>query len=57
MGPDDNDSFKFRNDKFSLIFFHNRLSILDLNYGGQPMVSSDENYCVVFNGEIYNLSC
>tara|TARA_B100000989_G_scaffold270718_1_gene227013 strand:+ start:27800 stop:29659 length:1860 start_codon:yes stop_codon:yes gene_type:complete len=53
-GPDDNDSFKFRNDKFSLIFFHNRLSILDLNYGGQPMVSSDENYCVVFNGEIYN---
>jgi len=33
---------------------HQRLSIIDLHTGGQPMHSSDERYVIVFNGEIYN---
>lgn len=33
---------------------HNRLSILDIKGGKQPMVSSDGTIIVVFNGEIYN---
>jgi asparagine synthase (glutamine-hydrolysing) len=34
---------------------HNRLSILDLSTAAnQPMFSSDERYCIIFNGEIYN---
>jgi asparagine synthase (glutamine-hydrolysing) len=34
---------------------HRRLSIIDLTPAGrQPMVSMDERYTIVFNGEIYN---
>lgn len=34
---------------------HNRLSIIDLHESSnQPMHSSDDNYVIVFNGEIYN---
>ena len=34
---------------------HRRLSILDLTDNGrQPMLSHDERYIIVFNGEIYN---
>lgn len=33
---------------------HRRLSIIDLSTGNQPMQSSCGNYCVTFNGEIYN---
>lgn len=31
-----------------------RLSILDLQGGHQPMYSADQQYCIVFNGEIFN---
>lgn len=33
---------------------HRRLSIIDLENGKQPMLSSDEEVAVTFNGEIYN---
>ena len=34
---------------------HSRLSILDVSsLGNQPMISSDKNWVIVFNGEIYN---
>ena len=33
----------------------NRLSILDLSsHGSQPMVSTNKNAIIAFNGEIYN---
>ncbi len=41
----------------SVVFGHNRLSIIDLsNQANQPMVSVDEDVVLCFNGEIYNHS-
>ena len=53
-GPDSNGIFRDNNHNHSLIFGHNRLEILDLKMGSQPMVSEDKQYVVIFNGEIYN---
>ncbi|MBW8861441.1 MAG: asparagine synthase (glutamine-hydrolyzing) [Acidobacteria bacterium] len=33
---------------------HQRLSIVDIAAGHQPMLSDDENLCIVYNGEVYN---
>jgi asparagine synthase (glutamine-hydrolysing) len=33
---------------------HQRLSIVDVAGGHQPMLSDDENLCIVYNGEVYN---
>jgi len=50
-GPDDKGIFVDNN----LALGHTRLSILDLSsLGKQPMVSSNEDYIIVYNGEIYN---
>lgn len=42
-------------EKDSVFLGHNRLSIIDLSTAAnQPMESQCGNYCIVFNGEIYN---
>jgi asparagine synthase (glutamine-hydrolysing) len=52
-GPDD--SGVFFDERSGLGLAHRRLSILDLSSSGsQPMVSKDDRYVIVFNGEIYN---
>jgi asparagine synthase (glutamine-hydrolysing) len=52
-GPDDHGYFYDLNKIVGLS--HNRLSIIDTsNSGHQPMISQDENYVIIFNGEIYN---
>lgn len=33
---------------------HTRLSIIDLNTGGQPIANEDETVWIVYNGEVYN---
>lgn len=41
--------------KENVILGHRRLSIIDLSMeANQPMLSSDQRYAIVFNGEIYN---
>lgn len=50
-GPNDNGIFT----EGSVGLGFQRLSILDLSLAGhQPMYSNDENYVIVFNGEIFN---
>lgn len=34
--------------------FHSRLSIIDLEGGGQPMTDHGGRYVIIFNGEVYN---
>jgi asparagine synthase (glutamine-hydrolysing) len=49
-GPDEAGIFRDNNIGMA----HRRLSIIDLASGQQPMRSSDDTHCIVFNGEIYN---
>ncbi len=49
-GPDANDVFEGP----GIYLGHQRLSILDLENGKQPMKSICGRYVIVFNGEIYN---
>lgn len=52
-GPDDSGSWVSPNDHLALGF--QRLSIIDLTPAGhQPLVSPDQQFAMVFNGEIYN---
>ena len=48
-GPDGNGIYLFDN----CILGHNRLSIVDLESGNQPMLNNKKNIGIVFNGEIY----
>jgi asparagine synthase (glutamine-hydrolysing) len=49
-GPDD---VNFFTDSYASMGFR-RLSIIDLNSGGQPIYNEDKNLVLTFNGEIYN---
>jgi len=49
-GPDESGVF-FGKD---MCLTHNRLSIIDLTHGKQPIYSHDKRYIIVYNGEIYN---
>ena len=35
---------------------HNRLRIIDIDNGDQPMFNSDRSVAIIFNGEIYNFT-
>ena len=42
-------------NNFNIYLGHRRLSIIDItDNSSQPFISSDSNYTIVFNGEIYN---
>ena len=51
-GPDESDYFSDRLASFG----HNRLSVIDLKNGHQPMSATygNKKYTIVYNGEIYN---
>ena len=49
-GPDDNGYFIDKTVGLAM----QRLSIIDLESGKQPIYNEDKTICVVFNGEIYN---
>ncbi len=49
-GPDDTGSYC----SLPVAFGQNRLSIIDLAGGHQPMLSADKSQILIFNGEIYN---
>jgi len=49
-GPDQQGTYESTHVSLGAV----RLKILDLTSGGQPMVSEDGNFVLIFNGEIYN---
>lgn len=51
-GPDDTDVFSDKN----VCLGHNRLSVIDIENGHQPMsiMYGNKKYTIVYNGEIYN---
>ncbi len=51
-GPDDYNFYFCQKSK--IFIAHSRLAIIDLKYGKQPMTSVCGNFCITFNGEIYN---
>ncbi|MCE7066595.1 asparagine synthase (glutamine-hydrolyzing) [Dyadobacter sp. CY326] len=54
-GPDSQALIDIEVGNDRIYFGHTRLSILDLSEAGsQPMFTDCGNYCITFNGEIYN---
>ena len=54
-GPDDEGKEIIHGKTCLAVLGFRRLSILDLSsLGHQPMKSKDDNYFIVFNGEVYN---
>lgn len=51
-GPDGRSSYIDAQEK--LILGHTRLSIIDIEAGGQPLISRDKNKVLICNGEIYD---
>lgn len=50
-GPDSEGKVHVKNQ---VLLGHRRLAIIDLEHGQQPMVSEDNRYTLIFNGEVYN---
>ena len=53
-GPDDNGIFTETTNVYSVGMGMQRLAIIDLESGKQPIYSADGKTVIVFNGEIYN---
>ena len=54
-GPNDKGATKYYSQEGLVVLGHTRLSIIDLSTAGhQPMVSDNDRYSIIFNGEIYN---
>ena len=54
-GPDSTKNISTNVDGYDVSLIFNRLSIIDLNENAdQPMISDDQNYILMFNGEVYN---
>ncbi len=54
-GPDHQAVVELDQPTGALVLGHNRLSIIDLSeHSNQPLWDHTRQYCVVFNGEIYN---
>ncbi|MCE7059788.1 asparagine synthase (glutamine-hydrolyzing) [Dyadobacter sp. CY343] len=54
-GPDSQALIELKSDNYRVFLGHTRLSILDLSEAGkQPMFTDCGDYCITFNGEIYN---
>lgn len=51
-GPDAHGVYE--DPELPIVLGHQRLSVLDLASGSQPMSDTTSNYWLVFNGEIYN---
>ena len=51
-GPDK--KYFYNNKKKNIFLGTNRLAVIDIKHGHQPMPSSDKDYLVNFNGTIYN---
>ena len=51
-GPDDTNYFLDTEKK--IFIGHNRLSIMDPEFGKQPLVSEDKKIILAYNGEMYN---
>ena len=49
-GPDEQNTYYDQN----IFLGHNRLSIIDINNGSQPIFSKCKNFLIIYNGEIYN---
>lgn len=54
-GPDHQAIEKTITEQCNLVLGHNRLSVIDLSKAAnQPLWDSSQQYCIVYNGEIYN---
>ena len=54
-GPDDKNSKIVKSLGTNFFLGHTRLSIIDLSINGsQPMSSDNDEFVIIFNGEIYN---
>jgi len=54
-GPDSEGTKRIEIGEHELFLAHNRLKIIDLSpAGSQPMILGDDEFIIVFNGEIYN---